>query len=111
MKVRFDLNYFDIDTTKKTIMDYKGNVLVTATLENILSVITCKYIYNEFESVEIHHTKFSKITSDYRKYLNYLRDMEIILIDESYKKGVHPKSICLPITLKNTRPLKFSSMN
>lgn len=92
MKVRFDLNYFDIDTTKKTILDYKGNVLVTATLENILSVITSKYLYNEFETVEIHHTKFSKITSDYRMYLNYLRDKEIILINESYEKGVHPKS-------------------
>jgi len=92
MKVRFNLKSFDIDTTKKTIVDYQGNELVTATLESILSLISNKYLYNEFESVEIHHTRFANITNNYRHYLNFLRDKNVILIDESYKKGVHSKS-------------------
>ena len=92
MNIRYNLNSFDIDTSAKKLTDTQGNSLITATLENILSLITGKYLYNEFESIEIHHTKFSKITSDYRKYLNYLRDKEILLINESYEKGVHSKS-------------------
>jgi hypothetical protein len=92
MNVRYNLNSFDIDTNQKEFTDTEGNRLITTTLENILSLITGKYLYNEFESVEIHHTKFSNITNDYRKYLNYLRDKEILLINESYKKGVHSKS-------------------
>lgn len=92
MKIRFDLNCFDIDTKQKRTTDYQGNELVTATLESILSLITSKYLYNEFETVEIHHTKFANITSDYRKYLNFLRDKNIILINESYEKGDHSKS-------------------
>jgi len=49
MKVRFNLKSFDINTTLKNIVDYQGNVLVTATLECILSLISSKYLYNEFE--------------------------------------------------------------
>ena len=92
MKVRFNLKSFDIDTTKKNITDYQGNELITATLESFLSLISSKYLYNEFESVEIHHTRFANITNNYRHYLNYLRDKNVILIDESYEKGVHSKS-------------------
>jgi len=92
MKVRYNLNFFDIDTSKKTIMDYEGNELKTSTIESILSLFSNKYLYNEYESIQIHHTWFANITNNYRLYLNFLRDKNIILIDESYKKGEYSKS-------------------
>ena len=91
MKIRFNLDSFGVDITKKEFTDDVGNRLSTSILGSILSVITNFYIYNEFETVNIHHTKFSNISSDYRKYLNHLRDMGIILINESYEKGVQSK--------------------
>lgn len=92
MKIRFNLISFGIDTSQKRISDNQGQILVTATLESILSLITSKYLYNIYETVEINHTKFANITSDYRKYLNFLREKGVILISESYKKGEHSKS-------------------
>jgi len=91
MKIRFNLDSFGVNITKKEFTDDVGNRLSTSILGSILSVITNFYIYNEFETVNIHHTKFSNISSDYRKYLNHLRDMGIILINESYEKGVQSK--------------------
>jgi hypothetical protein len=91
MKVKFNLQSFGVDVSKKEFTDEMGNILSTAILQSILSFITSKYVYNEHETVKIHHSKFSNITNDYRKYLNHLRDRGIILIDESYEKGIHSK--------------------
>jgi len=92
MKIKFNLISFGIDTSQKRIIDNKGLILVTSTLESILSLIASKYLYNKYETVEINHTKFANITSNYRKYLNFLRDKGIILVSESYKQGAHCKS-------------------
>lgn len=91
MKVKFDLNSFDIDTSQKNFTDGKGNSLITSTLETIISFITVRYFYNEFETIYIHSDLFKKLSGDYRQYLNYLKAKGIIIIDESYKKGVIPK--------------------
>jgi len=91
MKIKFNLQSFGVDVTKKEFTDESGNILSTNILQSILSLITSKYVYNEYETVKIHHKKFSNISNDYRKYLNCLRDRGIILIDESYEKGLHSK--------------------
>ena len=91
MKVRFNLKSFGVDVSKKEFTDREGNILSTSVLGSILSLITNLYVYSEFETVQIHHTKFSNISNDYRKYLNHLRDLGIILIDESYEKGLKSK--------------------
>ena len=91
MKVKFDLSVFNIDTTKKEFNDYQGNTLVTVTLESILSFITKKYLFNEFETVHIHSDLFKNIAGNYRLYLNYLKDKNIIIIDESYERGLQSK--------------------
>jgi hypothetical protein len=92
MKVKYNLNPFDIDTNHKKVVDNNGNQLSTSTLESILAVITNKYQYNGHQSVQIHHKCFSNITSDYRKHLDYLVGKGIILINEQYKNGEYSKS-------------------
>lgn len=91
MKVKFNLESFGVDVTKKEFADETGNILSTNILQSVLSLITSKYVYCKYETVKIHHKKFSNISNDYRKYLNHLRDQGIILIDESYEKGLHSK--------------------
>ena len=92
MKIRFNLSRFGIDTTQKRITNSQGQVLITATLESILSLIARRYIYDEYKTVKINHRSFANITNNYRMYLNYLRDMGIILISEQYEKGKYSKS-------------------
>lgn len=101
MKVRFNLKSFGVDTSKKEFTDRDENVLSISILESILSLITNLYVYNKYETINIHHTKFSNISNDYRKYLNHLRNQGIILINESYKKGVYSKSYLLTDDFKD----------
>lgn len=91
MKILYDLLPFGIDTSRKIIVDNKGNHLKTATLQTILALITYRYMYCEHQTVEIHHTAFANITNSYRTYLNYLVQMDIILIQEWYKEGEKSK--------------------
>jgi len=91
MKVRFNLKKFGVDVSKKEFTDDAGNTLSTGVLQTILSFITSKYIYSSFETVSIHSTDFNQISGSYRLYLNYLKDKDIIRINESYKKDVVTK--------------------
>ena len=91
MKVRYNLQSFGIDVSKKEFTDGAGNILSTSILQSILSFITTKYIYSKYEAASILATDFNRITGNYRLYLNYLKEKGIILINESYKQGVVTK--------------------
>jgi hypothetical protein len=92
MKIKFNLNSFTIDTTQREFTDKNGKILLTSTLESMLSLITIKYYYcKNFETVRIHSDLFRKLSGSYRQYLNYLRDKGLIVIDELYKRGKKSK--------------------
>jgi len=86
MKIKYNIFYF---IPRKKEIEYKGTTLSTRTLQTLLSFITNKYIYNrnEGEYVEIMASKFHRIVSDYKPYLEYMKDMNIIIIDYKYEVG------------------------
>lgn len=89
MKIRF--NIFDF-IPKLKIIEYKGDSLSALTLQTLLSFIVNQYMYNKVEGeyVEIHSSKFHLIKPDYKPYLEYMRERNILIID--YKYEVNKKS-------------------
>lgn len=81
MKVIFNLSDYHIEGS----LEEKG--LSLKTLNSLLSLITHKYIYSETEAIRINSTLMKNKTSDYREYLNLLKNAGI-LIWNNYEVGV-----------------------
>ena len=70
---------------------YDGVELLPSNLEKILSIITTAYMYAPRETADISSKRLSHITN-YRKYLNYLVEQDIIYVNEHYQVGKFTKS-------------------
>jgi len=84
MKYKFNLNKF--------IKDVPPDISIR-TLQTILSFITNKYVFNKNkgEWVEINSNDFKNINNEYKKYLEFLRVNNIIIIDYKYKEGEYSR--------------------
>lgn len=90
MRIEFNLEEIGVIVDPDNIIDRKGNKLSLKKLNGILSLIAYKYVYSEFEKVNINSNNFKDICNEYVLYLKYLRHKEVILWT-NYKKGEYSR--------------------
>jgi hypothetical protein len=80
MIVIFDLIRSGVVSDPNNITDINGNPLSSDTITTILALIATRYVKSEYETVFIDSKYFNNITTEYKKYLDFLSEQDIINI-------------------------------
>lgn len=80
MIVIFDIIKSGIASDPNNIIDINGNPLSSDMITTILALIATRYVKSEYETIIIDSKYFNNITTDYKKYLDFLTEQDIINI-------------------------------